>query len=248
MRKVLLGSPLIALRLVLALTLLSFILLDPYASLADGPASDPGITAQTVEVIPYQATGYLFNIYATAPATYGDETFDDSSFSVGDAAFGQAGGCPLQPTVNTNWPLHSDIVVRKTLSLPLGASNLRIMVVIDNDVEVFLNGQNLSGGLVQHDGCPVLDEFRFDAPDVLLTAGDNLLAVRGRDRGFESFLDLRVLVDLPPIQPVGGLAVDLDGGQTGLPLETVPSSGSNAGLLAGVLAALVAGAIAIALA
>ncbi len=40
--------------------------------------------------------------------------------------------------------------------------------------------------------------------------------------------------------PVGGLAVDLDGGQNGLPLEAPGSSGGNAGILAGVVAAATA--------
>ena len=42
----------------------------------------------------------------------------------------------------------------------------------------------------------------------------------------------------PPDSPVGGLAVDLDGGQPGLPLETDASSGVSTGVQAGVAAAM----------
>ena len=178
-----------------------------------------GAEAQVpTEVIPYQATGYRFKVYSpgTTPGDYGSETFDDSAFSVGDAAFGSGGGCPLQSTVATTWPVNTELVVRKTFDLPTGATNLAVMVSIDNDVEVFLNGVNISGGLVAHGWCPTLDQLWFAAPDSLLRAGNNLLAVRAVDRGDESFLDLRVLLDAgpapPPTVPVGvgpyGVAVN----------------------------------------
>jgi len=154
----------------------------------------------TLEVVPYQAAGYRFKVYSpgTVPSDYGSETFDDSAFSTGDAGFGSGGGCPLQPTVATTWPVDTDLVVRKAFNLPAGSTNLRVMVSIDNDVEVFLNGVNISGGLVVHEGCSTLDEFRFAAPDSLLRVENNLLAVRAVDRGVESFLDLRVLVGGEP--------------------------------------------------
>jgi hypothetical protein len=162
-------------------------------------AADPGLTPQTLEVVNYEATGYLFKVYSlgAVPSDYGSETFDDSGFATGDAAFGSGGGCPLQSTVKTDWPVSSEIVLRRSFDLPPGAANLRVMVAIDNDVEVFLNGVDISGGLVQHENCPVPDEFRFDAPDSILKEDNNVLAVRGRDRGVESCLDMRVLVEVP---------------------------------------------------
>ncbi|MGQ9572405.1 MAG: hypothetical protein ACUVV3_04370 [Dehalococcoidia bacterium] len=55
----------------------------------------------SVEVVPYQATEYRFKIYSpgTVPSDYGAETFDDSGFSVGDAAFGSHGGWVRKETV-----------------------------------------------------------------------------------------------------------------------------------------------------
>ena len=186
---------------------------------APTPTPTPTPTPQgPVEVVPYEATGYRFNIYppGTVPGDYGAETFDDSAFSVGDAAFG-SGGCPLESTVVTAWPVNTELVVRKAFNLPAGATNLRVMVAIDNDVEVFLNGVNISGGLVVHEGCPILDEFQFGAPDSLLRAGDNLLAVRAVDRGVVSFLDLRVLIGTGPVPTP---TPDADG-------DTIPNASDN---------------------
>jgi len=197
----------------------AFDYLPDWQPLAAAPTPTPTPTPQgPVEVVPYEATGYRFNIYppGTVPGDYGAETFDDSAFSVGDAAFG-SGGCPLESTVVTAWPVNTELVVRKAFNLPAGATNLRVMVAIDNDVEVFLNGVNISGGLVVHEGCPILDEFQFGAPDSLLRAGDNLLAVRAVDRGVVSFLDLRVLIGAGPVPTP---TPDADG-------DTIPNASDN---------------------
>jgi len=198
-KRVLQISPSVRLTLVATICLLAFLAIVGVRFIGLVFAADPGLTPQTLEVIPYGATDYRFSTYGLGevPSDYGLETFDDSAFAAGNASFGSGGGCPLQPTVKTYWPVNSEIVLRKNFDLPPGATNLRVMVVIDNDVDVFLNGVDISGGLVQHENCPVADEFRFDAPDSILKAGNNLLAVRGRDRGVESYLDLRVLVEVP---------------------------------------------------
>jgi subtilase family serine protease len=156
----------------------------------------PNFTTQTV--IPKEATSYKYQIYPSGgvPTDFGNENFDDSTFLTGDAAFGTAGGCPLAGTVRTVWPSGSEIVLRKSFTLPAGVRNLKVLVAVDNDVEVFLNGADISGGLINHDGCAAFD-LAFTAPDTLLMAGQNILAVRGRDRGGEGFLDLEVDADLP---------------------------------------------------
>jgi hypothetical protein len=186
--------------LITAICALLFLIALGVRSILPASAADPGLTSQTVEVIPYAAEEYRFATYALGgvPSDYGSATFDDSAFATGDAAFGSGGGCPLQAAVKTDWPVYTEIVVRKGFDLPPGATNLRVMVAIDNDVEVFLNGVEISGGLIQHENCPELDEFRFDAPNSALNVGTNLLSVRGRDRGVESCLDMRVLVEVPP--------------------------------------------------
>lgn len=154
-------------------------------------------------VIPYQATGYKFKVFplGEVPGNFGAPDFNDFDFLIGAAAFGSDGGCKLQSTVTTSWHTDSEIVLRKSFLLPANASNLRVLVAIDNDVQVLINGVDMSGGLVTHECCPILDEFLFEVPDSILQEGENLLAVRARDRGSESYVDLRVLVGDGDILP-----------------------------------------------
>jgi len=159
-------------------------------------------------IIPYLDTNYKFKVVNFGDlAGFEQPTFDDSSFSTGDAGFGTVNAiCSLTNSVNTKtvWPLNTDILLRKNFDLPAGSTNLRIFVAIDNDIQVFVNGVDVSGGLIIHEGCPTRDSFVFTAPDNILNEGENLLSVRAHDRGSVSYVDVRVVVDVgadvtPPV-------------------------------------------------
>ena len=171
------------------------------------------------EVIPYLDTGYKFQLVAFGEGSgFEQPGFDDSGFSAGDAGFGTPSGfCALNnPTdVKTTWPLNSDILLRRQFNLPGGGSNLKVSVAIDNDIQVYVNGHDISGGIRVHEGCPTRDSFVFAAPDEFLTAGANLLAVRARDRGILSYLDVRVTATVyaPPAADAGGPYSVAEGGQ-----------------------------------
>jgi hypothetical protein len=89
------------------------------------------------------------------------------------------------------------------ISVPEGATNIRIMVAVDNDIRgVFFNGKSLvedalGTNSVTHDECPILDEFRFDVPQGFVQPGENLIAFHVVDRGAESFFDTRILAETP---------------------------------------------------
>ncbi len=163
-------------------------------------------------LVPYLSPGYR---YIQVPwggiPGFESPSYPDTSWSTGMAGFGSLGGCPLNTPafITTAWTPNTDILVRKTLLLPRGTTNLQVRVAIDNDVQVFINGYDISGGLRTHEGCAARDTYTFTAPDSILRAGDNLLAVRGRDRGVEAYLDATVIADVPQILIVGSTA---DGG------------------------------------
>ncbi len=125
---------------------------------------------------------------------------EGAGWATGNAPFGSGGFCPLDPTVATNWPLGtnaapSDILLRKFFDLPSDfTKDLEIDVAIDNDVQVWVNGHDISGGLKLHEGCAAFNEpaFIFTVSNSILQAGQNLLAVRARDRGVVSFVDLKI--------------------------------------------------------
>ena len=109
--------------------------------------------------------------------------FKDSSFKDGKAAFGSGSKqCPLQETVQTDWPINSELLVRRVVEFPEGATNLRIMVSVDNDIGgVFINGAKIAAN-IRHEGCPIADEFRFNVPEELVRSGPNIIAFDVVDR------------------------------------------------------------------
>jgi hypothetical protein len=155
-------------------------------------ASFDGAVAQPI--IPYLSTGYRYAVvdFDGLPG-FEQPGFDDSGFSVGDAAFGTGGYCPLDSTIQTEWPLFTDLLVRKEFTVAAGASPIVVAVAIDNDAQVFINGTDISGGLRVHEGCAERDSFLFTIPDAVLNfGGTNLLAVRARDRGGLTYFDVEV--------------------------------------------------------
>jgi hypothetical protein len=162
-----------------------------------------GAGAEEQIVIPYGAGGYRYQIVESGEG-FGFEQpeFDDTAFTPGDGGFGTPGvGCELNSgdAVNTTWELGTDILVRREFELPTGTTDLVVNVAIDNDVQVFVNGHDVSGGLQITDGCANWDSMMFAVPDGLLNVGTNLLAVRGRDRGVLAFLDIQVTAELSTI-------------------------------------------------
>ena len=159
-------------------------------SAADAPKSAPTI------VVPYGASEYKYQVVPVDDGIgFERPDFDDSAFDIGDAGFGtREGYCELNNPgdVRTEWPLETDLLVRKTLELPVGTTDVVVYVAVDNDVQVFINGYDISDGLQTHEECPSLNSFTFAVPDSLLQVGTNLLAVRARDRGGLAYLDLEV--------------------------------------------------------
>ncbi len=157
---------------------------------ADAPWSVPTI------VVPYGASEYKYQVLPVDDGIgFERPDFDDSEFAVGDAAFGsREGSCELNSLggIRTEWPVETYLLVRKALELPAGTTDVVVYVAVDNDVQVFMNGYDISDGLQIHEGCPSPDSFSFAVPDSLLQVGTNLLAVRARDRGCFAYLDLEV--------------------------------------------------------
>lgn len=175
-------------------------ILSVLGSLAFTAASGWAVEQQ---LLPYLSTGYRYAMVSfDALPGFEQPGYDDSGFSTGDAGFGFGNGCPLDSTVKTAWPVSSDLLVRKSFLLPADASAVKVGVAVDNDVQVFVNGVEISGGLLLHEFCAARDSFIFPVPDAILHFGaSNLLAVRARDRGGVSYLDMEVRADLPDNLP-----------------------------------------------
>ncbi|HXY29579.1 MAG TPA: hypothetical protein VEI06_02630 [Gemmatimonadaceae bacterium] len=175
--------------------------------------------ATGTDIIPYLGTGYKYLLGAAGhDAGFQAPGFNDSQWSTGNAAFGSGSvpgtSCPLDVTVATLWNNANpptDMLLRHTFSLaPWWTSGLTVNVAIDNDIQVFVNGNDVTStassgynsqtDFVTHEGCATLDSFSFTVtPSQLVIGGTNVIAIRARDRGVVAFVDIRVF-PTPPVQ------------------------------------------------
>jgi hypothetical protein len=197
----------------------------PSTTVEGNPVS---FSAEIVSSTPvtYLATGYRYLLLgsAVAPAGFEQPGFAGAgSWPLGDAAFGSGPGspdnCPLDGTVHTTWPsAHetsapmrvssytpstSDLLARRSFKVPTGwTAGAKVRVAIDNDVQIFVNGVNVTAsagsatlvnGFQTHEGCAARGSLVFTVPNsALVPGGANLVAVRARDRGRTSYFDLEV--------------------------------------------------------
>jgi hypothetical protein len=162
--------------------------------------------------------------------------FGTAPFGSGSAVDGNQFGCALSnlPNLNLVWPtfplqtstgnLNQDpssvFLMQATFFVPTDwTPNIQIGVAIDNDVQIFLNGADITNqGVVApgtsasydgsqfliHDGCASQDSYVITLPVTSFHTGTspNVIAIRARDRGAESYLDVRVSSVTPFIPPV----------------------------------------------
>jgi pimeloyl-ACP methyl ester carboxylesterase len=171
-------------------------------ALSSSVSYDPVVHASSssVELVSYGDSGYRYmeiSLADSPPAGYELPEYDDSAWSLGTAGFGFSRQlCPLTITRVTNWTPNTRLLVRRTFVVPDGASNVQVLVAVDNDIdEVFFNGVPISGPQ-QHDNCPTHDAFQFSVPESAIVTGQNTLVYSLSDRGDETFFDSRVMADL----------------------------------------------------
>jgi hypothetical protein len=168
----------------------------------------PAVTFTAVGAPPapdFGAEDWSYLIRSDMPASTGWTTLPwpviEEGWEQAGAPFGSVplsgtspSGCADQAP--TTWPVNTVILLRRDFFVPAGTTSASISVKIDNDTRVFLNGVEL-GGIRTHEGCaetnllpPLTVLAGSESP--LIVGGVNQLAVLGRDRGTESFVDVEV--------------------------------------------------------
>lgn len=166
-----------------------------------------GTSAQGVGLI---AVGYGEGGYQYQQVGWGDGAgfelpgYDASAWATGAAAFGSPyiGPCDqnYNGSIQTNWDINTDLLVRKAVYLNPGAANVVISGTVDNDATVYFNGVDL--GTFFSGSCEQGAIYAL-VPGYLLAAdGNNLLAIRGHDYGEASYLNLQVTYDDGPVYGV----------------------------------------------
>lgn len=205
-------------------------LIGLFALAGGAPAEAHGTTRTAV---PQIAPGYEYKV---VPWGEGDIN-DVEGWSAGSAAFGTTNGvCPWNSSslVKTTWPVGTDLV-RKAFTLPMGAHNVVIRGMVDNDATVYLNGVVVTAVT---SGFCATNNINVVVPDsVLIQGGTNILAARGHDQGgtegAATYLDLRVTYDEMPAPSYGVCALydqskaHKAGATVPIKLQLCDASGSN---------------------
>ena len=136
---------------------------------------------------------------ACRPATCRASLTQGSRRRVGAAAppVGQLTTCTgiPAPTQTGGWTNNSDLLLRRTFQAPAGVGSGSVQVRVDNDVIVYVNGVLL--GTAPHEGCAGTNPpAPIAIPAGRLHAGDNLLALRARDRLDQRYIDAKVVANV----------------------------------------------------
>jgi len=188
-------------------------------------ADDAQAQAASPQVlVPFSSGGWKYKDDAyDGDSGFQSPSYDVSSWSTGTAAFGETqGNCGVNRSgaVHAQWTLDTDMLLRQRVSVPASATTLIVNVAIDNDVQVWVDGTDISGGLLTSEDCASYGERagpnggdKTSAPNfwqfgTTVTAGQShLVAVRARDRGGadpsvnDAFVDVEVLACTPTTCP-----------------------------------------------
>jgi hypothetical protein len=171
-----------------------------FALVATGAASATTATAFGFDSSYRTLTIEGYGNHVTAPTGWNEAGFDDSSWVVGQAPFGNGMdlGCNFAPA-NSPFPERGRVLLRKTFSLPAGAHGLRIQGTVDNHAHIYVNGHDVGEA---DDGNCQKDGIDFAVPDAYLNpGGDNLIAAAADDWSLVTFFDIQATYEAGPSAP-----------------------------------------------
>jgi len=166
-----------------------------------------GASQPNTPLLGYRATDWRYQVVkggATVEGLFYQTSYvEDRNWSTGKAAFGTINNtssppCPLNTTANvlTPWPASRNMLLRKLVTIPPGARNVRVFVSLDNAVRVWLNGSEVTNGPQTHLSCSSDTDYVFKVTQDLSKGGTFLLAVDGIWQNSKSFVDVGILADL----------------------------------------------------
>lgn len=136
------------------------------------------IEGASIEVlVPFGATGWSYKqITSTDSTDYSGAGYDDSAWSVGQAAFGGNTALP----VSNGWAYNTRLWLRRSFA---GATDVSIHVKVEDNATVYVNG-NLVGATGSAGAGSIVNidpGVIFDVPAAFLNPAENVLAIRCDD-------------------------------------------------------------------
>jgi YD repeat-containing protein len=173
-----------------------------HASVRPPQTYEASAPAAPTPVVPYGASGWKYQQTSQGGlAGFEAVNFNDAAWPVGSSPFGSPGNCPVAAGVATTWSVNTDLLLRRSMSIPAGTQGVEVWIVVDNDaIGVYWNGTLIGGPLV-HEGCADANQPMRFAVSAASVTGTDVLAIRLRDRGSESYGNVQVVTGAMPDEP-----------------------------------------------
>lgn len=171
----------------------------------------------TAIIVPYRSSGYEFVVtpsslaIKTSPSILSTGAYIPSKGA--PAPFGtQSDWCPGYRSIQTYWPVNSNIIITKEFTIPAGYQNVKVYATVDNDIRGIRFNDFFNALDFVHENCPKEDNFSFSIPNQFInTNGTNKVQLLAIDRGYLSYIDLKVTAEYtgktetskPPPAPSG---------------------------------------------
>jgi formylglycine-generating enzyme required for sulfatase activity len=154
----------------------------------------PLVVQDPAQSVAYGATGWIYRQVASGELPGFPSQYPTNGFQSGQGGFGAGSGCAIASSIRTPWALFTDLLVTRPVVLPKAGISVELGVAIDNNIEIWWNGQRITPGVVSSDGCAVADRLVYRVPAEWVIAGTNTVAFRCADLGGMSYFDARITV------------------------------------------------------
>jgi formylglycine-generating enzyme required for sulfatase activity len=154
----------------------------------------PLVVQDPAQSVAYGATGWIYRQVSPGELPGFPSQYPTNGFQSGQGGFGAGSGCAIASSIRTPWALFTDLLLTRPVVLPKAGISVELGVAIDNNVEIWWNGQSITPGVVSSDGCAVADRLVYRVPAEWVIAGTNTVAFRCADLGDMSYFDARITV------------------------------------------------------
>jgi hypothetical protein len=154
----------------------------------------PFVASDSSQSVAYGAKGWIYRQVTPGELPGFPSLYPTNGFQSGQGGFGAGSGCDIASSIRTPWALFTDLLVTRPVVLSNAGISVELGVAIDNNVEIWWNGQRITPGVVTTGGCAVADRLVYPVPAEWVTAGTNTVAFRCIDLGDMSYFDARITV------------------------------------------------------